>query len=768
MSTQQDIYAAGLENRPPMLNKDNYVPWSSLLLLYAKIKPNKKLIVTSILYGLYVRRMIIEPGDPNRTPLVVESTHKQTDDELTKKESKQMEADDQAIQTILMGLPKDIYAAVDNYNTSQEIWLRVQQMMKGSDIGAHEKKEIRLGTMQGKLQGIKTVQNLGIQNVGNPNGIIVVPGIANKNTNQNGGVGHYARKCTVRPRRRDTAYLQTQLLIAQKEEAGIQLQAEEFDLMDAAAENEYIEKVNANCILMANLQQASTSGTHVDKAPVYDSDGSAELLESTTEPHLVQQNDSNVILADSSMKHSEGIVEQHPATVEETHAFYESLYNNLVTEVEKVNTVNRKMKEANVELTIELARYREVEKIISLHLSSCKTITTLNEEIANQNNQLSKEKSIVSYLQQEREKLKSDFKTRENELLDKLIESEKKIKECKYNKISYDKAYKEMQHQIERLQARLGDLKGKSMNTQCASNTLDPLSQKLDENVSLEFQEKLHDTIYENTKLRAQLHTKFSEQKDAMKGMFRINPFKNSRVDNVVPNKHVKESIRTKPITVSQPRVITKQDVNSNTNGLSSTEVESTAKTRRPQPRSITKNDRVPSASKSSCLKNTKVEVEKHHRNLLFSNNQKHMSSECNNIKLAIRNDKSKVICASCKKCLITTNHDVYVFNYVNGMNSCDKNQSANVSNIANQKKHKENVKKSKKLGNTRDLGSFGKETDEITDLHQILEEVLLTERGDGVASIKRRRHDLFSDGVWNLETASGRSRLKEDLESST
>nr|GEW40902.1 hypothetical protein [Tanacetum cinerariifolium] len=35
------------------------------------------------------------------------------------------------------------------------------------------------------------------------------------------GVGHYARNCTVRPRRRDAAYLQTQLLIAQKEEAGI-------------------------------------------------------------------------------------------------------------------------------------------------------------------------------------------------------------------------------------------------------------------------------------------------------------------------------------------------------------------------------------------------------------------------------------------------------------------------------------------------------------------------------------------------------------------
>ncbi|GJZ54806.1 hypothetical protein Tco_0609999 [Tanacetum coccineum] len=64
-----------------------------------------------------------------------------------------------------------------------------------------------------------------------------------------------------------------------------------------------------------------------------------------------------------------------------------------------------------------------------------------------------------------------------------------KCEECKYDKISYDKAYNDMQQKIERLQAQLGDLKGKSCDTQCASNTLDPLFQKLeDEKVSLESQ----------------------------------------------------------------------------------------------------------------------------------------------------------------------------------------------------------------------------------------------------------------------------------------
>nr|GFC50735.1 ribonuclease H-like domain-containing protein [Tanacetum cinerariifolium] len=45
----------------------------------------------------------------------------------------------------------------------------------------------------------------------------------------------------------------TQLLIAQKEEAGIQLQAEEFDFIAAVGDLDEIEEVNANCILMTNL-----------------------------------------------------------------------------------------------------------------------------------------------------------------------------------------------------------------------------------------------------------------------------------------------------------------------------------------------------------------------------------------------------------------------------------------------------------------------------------------------------------------------------------
>nr|GEW78856.1 hypothetical protein [Tanacetum cinerariifolium] len=250
-------------------------------------------------------------------------------------------------------------------------------------IGGNGENQFRqyVGQNAENLNGYNEVQNVGnqvapnprVQNVGNQNGLIGVQGNGNlvaaraegNAAGQNGnqiscyncrGIGHYARNCTSRPRRRDAVYLQTQLLIAQKEEAGIQLQAEKYDLMAAAANLDEIEEVNANCILMANLQQASSSGTQTDNAPVYDSDGSAEvhenyddneifnmftqeeqyteLLEPILESHQVPQNDNEVISEVTSVEQGGETVEQHPANFEETRALYDSLYQNLATEVE--------------------------------------------------------------------------------------------------------------------------------------------------------------------------------------------------------------------------------------------------------------------------------------------------------------------------------------------------------------------------------------------------------------------------------------------------
>nr|GEX95812.1 retrovirus-related Pol polyprotein from transposon TNT 1-94 [Tanacetum cinerariifolium] len=313
--------------------------------------------------------------------------------------------------------------------------------------------------------------------------------------------------------------------------------------------------------------------------------------------------------------------------------------------------------------------------------------------------------------------------------------------------ISYDKAYNDMQKKIERLQAQLRDLKGKSSDTPRASNTFDPLNQKLKSKiVELEFlvvnyeheishlkttyknlfdsinsnraHAKLHDLIYENAQLRAWGFENTSESMKTPQGrvefnvvkhwnviapeMFKINPSQTPRVD-LVPNKQSSASIRTNPISNSQCHVIVKENMSSNTVTASSIGLVHTARTRRPQPKGKTRNPRVPSASKSSEIKKN-VTVEDHCRTLFLSKNQKTMSSECNNIKLAIWNDKSKIVCDTCKQCLLTANHDACLPSSVNALNSRTNKLCANVPLSANQKRHRTQVLKPKLVGSKERL----------------------------------------------------------------
>nr|GEW05205.1 hypothetical protein [Tanacetum cinerariifolium] len=179
MSTQQDIYAAGSENRPPMLNMALALMAKAFKLNYLTPTNNNQRISSNPR-----NRQIAQRGNLN------------------------------------------------GYNDVQNVRTQVIQ---------------------------NAVQNPRIQNVGNQNGLIVVLGHANQNLNGNGNL------VAARAEGNATGHI------------GIQLQAEEFDLMAAAADLDEIEEVNANCILMANMQQASTSSTQTKKALVYDSDGSAEV-----------------------------------------------------------------------------------------------------------------------------------------------------------------------------------------------------------------------------------------------------------------------------------------------------------------------------------------------------------------------------------------------------------------------------------------------------------------------------------------------------------
>ncbi|GJY83546.1 hypothetical protein Tco_0496922 [Tanacetum coccineum] len=458
--------------------------------------------------------MIHEPGDPDREVPVAETFLKQTNDELTEKEVKQMEADDQAIQIILMGLPEDIYAAVDSYETSQEICT-------------------------------EWIANPNANQIGTGN---VVAARAEGNTNRNN---------------------------------------------DGSAEvHEYDNCYNNEIFNMFTQEEQYT-----------------ELLEPIPEPHQAQQNNSNVISVASSMEQSRGIVEQHPATVEETRqsiqtmhmlspkpeSFYhteqkmalghqnpfylkeaqqkqQSLYNGKVLlekhdppavyDSEETLQLAResrlKMKQKNKE--IKPANYAKINQISGvfvsqkaksreeLHFSNTSKTTTVSKSISIPNEEFSDDTfpneifPIVNQVDARLQNFKIQF----------LKEATKFVRDFKSLTKEADESlakHKALEFEIERLLravvtrtvASSVGKKGKSKDTPCVSDTLDPLSQKLEnENVELKFQvlnyakenahlkttyknlfdsinvtraqtktitdslqQKLHDTIYENAKLRA-------------------------------------------------------------------------------------------------------------------------------------------------------------------------------------------------------------------------------------------------------------------------
>nr|GEW20204.1 hypothetical protein [Tanacetum cinerariifolium] len=389
------------------------------------------------------------------------------------------------------------------------------------------------------------------------------------------GEDHYASNCTIKPRKQDNELSAV---------PGIANQHGNGNVVAAQAEGacEETKRDNANCTSETNLQQASMSSTKSDKALVYDTDGSAEvhlsknchdndifnmftqeeqytkLLEPIPGPHQVPQNDSNVISKVFS-------VEQEATKF--------------------VRDFKSLAKEADESLSKHKALELEIEHLLRAVVSQDIMSIVQNNSVVNSSN-------LKTELERTKEHFENYIIKKENEYAKLWNDWYKKCEECKYDKISYDKAYNDMQQKIEWLQAQLGDLKGKRI--------------------------------------------------------FRMNSFKASRVDNFVPNKHVKAIVRTKPITISQPHVITKNDVNSKTNGYSPKDVKNTTKTRRPLPMNKAKNDKVPSKSKSSRFSNNLEKLEENHRNLQSSSNQKHMSSECNNIKLDIRNAKSKIMYAMC------------------------------------------------------------------------------------------------------------------------
>jgi hypothetical protein len=252
---------------------------------------------------------------------------------------------------------------------------------------------------------------------------------------------------------------------------------------------------------------------------------------------------------------------------------------------------------------------------------------------------------------------------------------DRKSEECKYDKLSYERAFKNMKEQNDLLRTELESQKGKIVETKFAkpstsekqnvSNTVNKpkmsisrFAPKVDEKKDLT--KPVTPTPLpkhcENVKIVDIGKAVVDTPKVIAPGLFRISPtsaFASTSKKNACKKDNSKDSSDAKK----------NNNINPNVCALPSTGLESTSRSSRLKPRSNTRNNRVSSASTSSS-KNKVKEVEEHPRNLSLCN-KKHDSSECN-VESTGSNACNDSVCLICKKCLFNNVHDECVSKNVN------------------------------------------------------------------------------------------------------
>nr|GEV26824.1 ribonuclease H-like domain-containing protein [Tanacetum cinerariifolium] len=463
--SETDIYAAGFENRPPVLNKENYVPWSSRLLRYAKSRPNGKLIHNSIINGPYVRRMIPEPCDINREVLMNETFHVQTDDELTKKELKQIEADDQAIQTILLGLPEDIYAAVDSCETAQEIWLRVQQMMKGFDIGIQEKKAKlfneweRFTSNDGKsiesyhhsflklMNDLKRNKHFP-KKIANPLALMATSNNPYNypviNQDQPSFNQNYMQQPVPNPEDitdPTTAMNMALALMAKAFKLNYSTPTNKNQRISSNTHNRQIAQPSMNMGQDRQMQMVGGNGKNQFRQYAGQNNGLIGVLGNAN------QNGNGNLVAARAEGNATGHNDENFPIVNQVEARVQNFEIQFLKEATKfIGDFKSLKKEADESLAKHKALELEIERLLR---------AVVSQEIMS----VVQKASVVdtSNLQTELERMKERFENciikKENEYAKLWNDWYKKCEECKFDKILYDKAYNDMQQKIEWLQA---------------------------------------------------------------------------------------------------------------------------------------------------------------------------------------------------------------------------------------------------------------------------------------------------------------------------
>nr|GEV01914.1 hypothetical protein [Tanacetum cinerariifolium] len=121
---------SGADNRPPILEKDMYESWKSIMELYMMNRQHGRMILKYVKHGPLIWPTIKENG--------VTQPYKYS--ELTPFEAIQADCDVKPTNIILQGLPPEVYALVSNHKVAKQLWERIQLLMQGTLLTKQERE----------------------------------------------------------------------------------------------------------------------------------------------------------------------------------------------------------------------------------------------------------------------------------------------------------------------------------------------------------------------------------------------------------------------------------------------------------------------------------------------------------------------------------------------------------------------------------------------------------------------------------------------------
>ncbi|GJY47433.1 retrovirus-related pol polyprotein from transposon TNT 1-94 [Tanacetum coccineum] len=473
---------SGADNRPPMLEKDMYDSWKSIMELYMMNRQHGRMILESVENGPLIWPSIEENG----------VTRPKKYFELSATEAIQADCDIKATNIILQGLPPEVYALVSNHKVANELWERIQLLVQGTSLTKQEweysglivpvfqKGDDPIDVINHMMSFLTVVvtsryptTNNQLRNSSNPrqqatinNGRVTLqpiqgrqtslaagtsrtytPGASGSNSGKQRtvicynckGEGHMSKQCTKPKRKRDDSWFKDKVLLVQAQASGQILHEEELAFLadpgipegqatqtvithNAAYQADDLDAYDSNCDELNTAKVALMANlSH------YGSDALAEVHNHDN----VNNNMINQAVQVMSSSEQSNVVNHSETEITSDKNIIP--YSQYVIESHQINLKN---KSVNDTLTVELERYKEQVKVLkerqNVDLRSNDNVSyssAQSVEIYRLKQTLSEHLKEKESLMQTASLLNDDFKKEESRNIDREIALEKRIKQ---------------------------------------------------------------------------------------------------------------------------------------------------------------------------------------------------------------------------------------------------------------------------------------------------------------------------------------------------